>query len=107
VPHQLCAGCRKPIDPADDEILDLADDNRVHIDTDHRCLIAWGRRWRAAAHAAIRDFERGSWGASLDLHPASQTAASAAVSPRQPTGKPVAAPSVSVSCAEKERGIER
>jgi hypothetical protein len=53
VPRHLCAGCRQPIDPAYDEILDLADDNRVHLADGYRCLIAWGRRWRAAARAAI------------------------------------------------------
>jgi hypothetical protein len=105
VPRHLCAGCRQPIDTGQ-EVLDLADDNRVHLADGYRCLIAWGRRWRAAARAAIKDFERGPWGTSLDTHPALETAASTAVPPGKPIGKPVAAPSVSASTPDPERGIE-
>ena len=47
VPRALCAGCRMPI--GDSEAMDLADDNRVHLDPDYRCLIAWGEAWRSAA----------------------------------------------------------
>lgn len=36
----------------DGEALKLADGNRVHLDPNYRCLIAWGETWRAAAHAA-------------------------------------------------------
>ena len=50
VPRDLCAGCRMPI--GDGAAMDLADDNRVHLDPDYRCLIAWGETWRAAARAA-------------------------------------------------------
>ena len=50
VPRALCAGCRRPFVPGDD-VLDLADDNRVHFDAD--CLIAWGDRWRTAARTAL------------------------------------------------------
>ena len=52
VPRELCAGCRRPIASGDD-VLDLADDNRVHFDADYRCLIAFGERWRSAARAAL------------------------------------------------------
>jgi hypothetical protein len=52
VPRDICAGCRRPI-LSGEETLELADDNRVHIDNDYQCLIAWGRRWRAAARAAV------------------------------------------------------
>jgi hypothetical protein len=52
VPRALCAGCRHPI-ASGDEVLDLADDNRVHLDADYRCLIAFGERWRSAARAAL------------------------------------------------------
>ena len=105
VPRHLCAGCREPIEGADDEALDLADGNRVHLADGYRCLIAWGRRWRAAARAAIRDFERGPWGISLDLHPASETAAVTRAHPDRTTDKPAAAGSVSAS-TPPERGIE-
>jgi hypothetical protein len=87
--HQLCAGCRKPIDPADDEILDLADDNRVHLADGYRCLIAWGRRWRAAARAAIAQFEPGPWGAQPRPAPSPQTAARPVLTrPKQRTSQP-------------------
>jgi len=48
----LCAGCRAPIAEGVEK-LELADGNTVHLDSDYRCLIAWGDRWRSAAHAAI------------------------------------------------------
>jgi len=52
VPRELCAGCRSPIMPGDD-VLDLADDNRVHFDADYRCLLAWRDCWRSAARAHL------------------------------------------------------
>jgi hypothetical protein len=48
----LCAGCRGPITESS-TALDLADGNRVHLDPDYRCLIAWGGQWRSAARAAL------------------------------------------------------
>jgi hypothetical protein len=48
----LCAGCRRPILPGD-EILDLADDNRVHLADGYACLIRWGETWRKAARKAL------------------------------------------------------
>jgi hypothetical protein len=85
LPRDMCAGCRRPIAPGE-AFLDLADDNRVHFPPGEHgsdCLIAWGECWRGAVRQVFTHFEHGPWGASLDLHPASQTAASAAV----PTGQ--------------------
>jgi hypothetical protein len=72
VPPTLCAGCRRPFAPGD-EVLELADGNRVHLGRGassgpllrrdqpkedgppdgYACLIAWGERWRSAAHRAL------------------------------------------------------
>jgi hypothetical protein len=51
----LCAGSRAPIGDVGDgvDVLALADGNRVHLDPNYRCLIAWGEQWRSAAHAAV------------------------------------------------------
>jgi hypothetical protein len=51
VPHDLCAGCRRPIAPGQ-ETLNLADGNRVHLADGYDCLIRHGTRWRAAAPRA-------------------------------------------------------
>lgn len=50
-PPWQCAGCGKPIGGR--EALALADGCRVHCDDGLRCLIAYGRRWRAAAARAL------------------------------------------------------
>jgi hypothetical protein len=49
-PAWQCAGCEKPISGA--EALDLLDGNRVHLEPID-CLIAFGRRWRGDADAAL------------------------------------------------------
>ena len=51
VARDLCAGCRQPIGSAD--VLDLIDGNRIHLRSDHACLIRHGERWRAAATRAL------------------------------------------------------
>jgi hypothetical protein len=43
VPCAFCAGYRAPFTPSE-EVVELADDNRVHLDAEYRCLIAWGGR---------------------------------------------------------------
>jgi hypothetical protein len=48
----LCAGCRTPITEGS-AALDLADGNRVHLDPNYRCLIAWGDHWRGAVRSAL------------------------------------------------------
>jgi len=53
VPHDLCAGCRKPI--GNTEALDLIDGNRVHRDHTNECLIQHANRWRAAAGRALAE----------------------------------------------------
>jgi hypothetical protein len=73
VPRDLCAGCRRPI-AAHQPALDLADDNRVHLDNDYRCLIRHGERWRRAAREVIARFDHGPRGVIPDLPPASRTA---------------------------------
>jgi len=50
VPRWQCAGCGEPI--GDRLLLDLADGNRVHLDT-LACLIRWGERWRDAATCGL------------------------------------------------------
>jgi hypothetical protein len=52
VPRDTCAGCRCPF-RRDDKILDLADNNRVHLAAGYGCLIAWGKQWRRAARDAV------------------------------------------------------
>jgi hypothetical protein len=52
VPRDLCAGCRRPIAPGED-VLDLADDNRVHLADGYACLIQHGERWRRAPRQAL------------------------------------------------------
>jgi hypothetical protein len=57
ISRDLCAGCRRPIRP-DDEILDLADDNRVHFphgDDSYTCLVQHGERWRKTARHALKE----------------------------------------------------
>jgi hypothetical protein len=49
-PAWQCAGCGKPISGA--AALDLPDGNRVHLEPID-CLIAFGRRWRGDADAAL------------------------------------------------------
>jgi hypothetical protein len=49
----LCAGCHTPITEGS-AALDLADRNRVHLDPNYRCLIAWGDHWRGAARRGRR-----------------------------------------------------
>jgi hypothetical protein len=51
LPRGICGGCRKPIGKA--EVIPLIDGNRVHRGEQHECLIAYGRRWRGAARAAL------------------------------------------------------
>jgi hypothetical protein len=49
-PAWQCAGCGQPISGA--AALDLSDGNRVHLEPID-CLIAFGRRWRGDADAAL------------------------------------------------------
>lgn len=59
VPREVCAGCRRPF-ALGDEILDLADDNRVHFPSGgggYDCLIRHGNRWRRARAALGRKIE--------------------------------------------------
>ena len=46
-PRALCAGCGEPVSGA--EIMEFWDGARVHLAPRYGCLIAYGRRWRAAA----------------------------------------------------------
>jgi len=109
LPRDMCAGCRRPIAPGE-AFLDLADDNRVHFPSGaagYDCLIAWGECWRGAVRQALAHFDRGPWGTSLDLHPASQTAADTRAHPDKTTDKPRRAPgSMSASTPCPEKGIE-
>lgn len=50
VRRDVCAGCRRPIGPA--ETLDLIDGCHVHA-TQFDCLIQYGDRWRSAATIAL------------------------------------------------------
>ncbi len=50
-PRALCAGCDKPLSGAGS--MDIWDGARVHLDDGYRCLIAYGRCWRAAAAEAL------------------------------------------------------
>lgn len=50
-PTWQCAGCAAPLSGA--EVFELADTARVHDAPDFTCLIAYGRRWRAAAQAGL------------------------------------------------------
>jgi len=55
VPHELCAGCRRPM-TLGQQTLELADNNRVHFPhgaAGYDCLIRHGDRWRRAAHDTI------------------------------------------------------
>jgi hypothetical protein len=52
-PAAQCAGCGKRIDGH--EALDMPDGNRVHRDP-LDCAIAFGKRWRGAANAALAAF---------------------------------------------------
>lgn len=75
-----CAGCRRPFRRGE-EVLDLADTNRVHLADGYACLIAWGERWRAAA----RDRRAERQGSRHDLQafrrPRQPPASSAGISP--------------------------
>jgi hypothetical protein len=51
VPAALCAGCRRPLSGS--EVLLLPHGERAHVDADHGCIIAYGRRWKVAAAAAL------------------------------------------------------
>jgi hypothetical protein len=50
-PAWQCAGCRRPIGGL--TALDLADANRVHLDTLY-CLLAFGERWRTEADTGLK-----------------------------------------------------
>ena len=56
-PKWQCAGCGEPIGGL--AALDLADGNRVHLDT-LDCLLSFGERWRSEAAVGLR---------TLGLHP--------------------------------------
>jgi hypothetical protein len=47
-----CAGCGGPLSGAP-EVLRLPHEERVHLDIDYRCVIAFGRRWRRQASEAL------------------------------------------------------
>jgi hypothetical protein len=51
-PVWQCAGCDEPIGGL--SALTLADDNRVHFDTERECLIRYGERWRREAEAGLQ-----------------------------------------------------
>ena len=63
VPHDLCAGCRRPIGSA--QALDLIDGNRVHFG-DLNCLVRHGNRWRAVAAQALELMGIGKWAGARD-----------------------------------------
>jgi hypothetical protein len=51
----LCAGCGKPL--AGTEIIDLwPHGERAHAGGDYKCILAYGRRWRRAAAAALAPY---------------------------------------------------
>ncbi len=50
-PRAFCAGCGEPVSGA--EIMEIWDGARVHLAPGYGCLIAYGRRWRAAAAKAL------------------------------------------------------
>jgi hypothetical protein len=52
VPPGICAGCRKPIGVAGTIL--LIDGNRLHGGVGHKCLMAYGQRWRGAAATGIK-----------------------------------------------------
>jgi hypothetical protein len=51
-PHDLCAGCLKSIDDAE-ELLDHADGTRTHLADGFECITEHGDRWRGAAEKAL------------------------------------------------------
>jgi hypothetical protein len=54
IPEWRCAGCGQPIGAR--AALTLGDHSRVHLDTAGLdCVLAYGRRWRAAATRALVD----------------------------------------------------
>ena len=50
-PRALSAGCGEPASGA--EIMEIWDGARVHLAPGYACLIAYGKRWRVAATAAL------------------------------------------------------
>src|SRR5262249_15182716 len=52
VPAGVCAGCGELLGK-DTAVLLLPHGERAHVDSDDECIIAYGRRWRAAAAAAL------------------------------------------------------
>lgn len=50
-PRALCAGCGEPLSGA--ASMDIWDGARVHDAPGYSCLIAYGRRWRAAATTSL------------------------------------------------------
>jgi hypothetical protein len=54
-PGDLCAGCGKPLNGA--EAIDLwPHGERAHAGEGYRCIIAYGRRWKRAAAAALAPY---------------------------------------------------
>jgi hypothetical protein len=51
VPDGLCAGCGEPLSGAGVSLLPYGE--RAHADDEHKCIIAYGRRWKRAAAAAL------------------------------------------------------
>ena len=51
VPADRCAGCGRPISSGD--VLLLPHGERAHADREYGCIIAYGRRWKAAAAKAL------------------------------------------------------
>jgi hypothetical protein len=75
-PSWQCAGCGKPLSGA--PAMTLADAARVHDVAGYGCLIAYGKRWRAAAENGLAEMGITPPGEALGAVPTSSTQSSPA-----------------------------